>query len=362
MNFKNINTLNTFDLKTIPDLGVVVLGALELFQKEQVPKPDVSIYKHPLIVGSGNAEATGRIIFENKDAVFASESNYEEKLKHIPSIDGVILISASGEKHALIVAKCVKEYGKHITLLTNTPYSSTYKELDHKHSYDEYIFPKNREPYTYNTSTYMGMILGKTGENPEEISRFISEHIDVLTLPDLSKYDKFFLIVPPKFSGIRRMLEVKFIELFGRRIARDVETSEYMKHAVTVVPSPNELFISFGDENTLWGEPENRLHIPLPKNADYGAMMAIGYYIIAQIQKQNPPYFKDNIVAYTEKLSTLFGKIITPIVENGKTLHQCKECGLKYADKEIAERCQSWCKEHKSCNLDIISHAIKNSI
>jgi len=39
--------------------------------------------------------------------------------------------------------------------------------------------------------------------------------------------------------------------------------------------------------------------------------------------------------------------------------YQCEECGLFYADKEIAEKCQAWCSEHKSCNLDIIKHAIK---
>ncbi len=314
MEEKNIELLKSFNIENLPDLDVAVLGALELFQGKELPKLELGVYKHPLVVGSGNAEATGRIIFENIDAVFASESNYEEKLKDIPSIDGVIIISASGEKHALIVAKCVKEYNKHITLITNTPYSSTHDELDHQHSYDEYIFPKNREPYTYNTSTYMGMILGKTHEDPLSIQNFIKEHIDILVMPDFSKYDKYFLIVPPKFSGIIRMLEVKFIELFGRRIARDVETSEYMKHAVTVVPS-DELFISFGDENKNWGGVENRLYIPLPPNADYGAMMAIGYYVIAQIQKSHKQYFKENIAEYVEEVSKIFGQEIKAIVD-----------------------------------------------
>ena len=39
-------------------------------------------------------------------------------------------------------------------------------------------------------------------------------------------------------------------------------------------------------------------------------------------------------------------------------LYQCKECGLRYRKKETAEKCESWCKEHKSCNLDIIKDAI----
>jgi len=39
--------------------------------------------------------------------------------------------------------------------------------------------------------------------------------------------------------------------------------------------------------------------------------------------------------------------------------YRCPECGLKYRDKETAARCEAWCKEHKSCNLDIIKDAIK---
>ncbi len=43
----------------------------------------------------------------------------------------------------------------------------------------------------------------------------------------------------------------------------------------------------------------------------------------------------------------------------GKKLYQCRECGFKYEDKEWAEKCEAWCKEHKSCNLEIIKHAIR---
>jgi hypothetical protein len=40
------------------------------------------------------------------------------------------------------------------------------------------------------------------------------------------------------------------------------------------------------------------------------------------------------------------------------TLYQCPECGMKYKDKSIADRCEAWCKEHHSCNLDIIKYAV----
>lgn len=38
-------------------------------------------------------------------------------------------------------------------------------------------------------------------------------------------------------------------------------------------------------------------------------------------------------------------------------IHQCPECGFHYREKEWAEKCEAWCKEHKSCNLEITAHA-----
>jgi hypothetical protein len=39
-------------------------------------------------------------------------------------------------------------------------------------------------------------------------------------------------------------------------------------------------------------------------------------------------------------------------------LFQCEVCGLKYASREMGEKCEAWCTEHKSCNLDIIKDAV----
>ena len=314
METPNIHTLQTFTLDTLPNLDTVVLGALELFQTKELPQIEFSMYDRPLVVGSGNAEATGRIIFEKMDAVFASESNYEEKLKNIPSIDGVVLFSASGGKHAPLIAKRAKELGKHVTLITDVEHSEADRYLDQKHHDQEYILFKNREPYTYNTSTYMGMILSYTQEDPSHIEAFIKEHIVDIDFSKFAEYNKYYLIVPTEFSGIIRMLQVKFIELFGRNIACTVETSEYVRHATTVVPS-KELFISFGYKNTSWGDAGARMNIPLPEDAGYGAMMAIGYYVIGKLQQSQPDYFKQNIEEYTKEISEVFGETIFPIVE-----------------------------------------------
>ncbi|MDX1535525.1 MAG: hypothetical protein R3346_02080 [Candidatus Spechtbacterales bacterium] len=44
--------------------------------------------------------------------------------------------------------------------------------------------------------------------------------------------------------------------------------------------------------------------------------------------------------------------------ENQK-LYECKECGLKYKEKELAKKCTKWCRKHHTCNIEIIKHAVE---
>lgn len=300
---KYLKIMEEFGLEDIPSLDTAVLAALELFSEEELPEikiPDGKI----LVVGSGNAAHAGRIIFRDTDAILGTESSYLDKL---PKVDSVVLISASGGKHAPEIAEHSLRVGKKVALFTCNPKPRA--------SFDQiYIFPKNREPYTYNVSTYLGMILSATGENSADVLSFIENEIASRDFSCLGKYDKFFLILPTEFSEIIPMLHIKFKELFGRMIARDIDTLEHMGHATTVVPA-KELFISFGTENILWGRVEDRLHIPLPEKPGYAAMMALGYYVIGQIQRWQPPYFAENIDRYTQESSKIFGHEIKPIVE-----------------------------------------------
>jgi alkanesulfonate monooxygenase SsuD/methylene tetrahydromethanopterin reductase-like flavin-dependent oxidoreductase (luciferase family) len=73
--------------------------------------------------------------------------------------------------------------------------------------------------------------------------------------------------------------------------------------------------VSFGEENTLFGKEGNRITIPLPLNADFAAMMAIGYFFIGHMQAQLFPYYKNRIEAYVKETSEMFGTTISPIVE-----------------------------------------------
>lgn len=77
-------------------------------------------------------------------------------------------------------------------------------------------------------------------------------------------------------------------------------------------------------------------------------------------------FLKDNsgmrLIVSHEKLNE--AKSVAELIELTKralpqSAYTCSECGLRYPDPATAAKCRAWCKEHKSCNLDIIAHAIK---
>ena len=47
------------------------------------------------------------------------------------------------------------------------------------------------------------------------------------------------------------------------------------------------------------------------------------------------------------------------VVFRWQKAYKCTECGLAYADKATAGKCESWCSENDSCNISIIKHALK---
>ncbi len=313
MKYTNLEIMKTFNKKNLPSLSTAVLGALELYIKEGATNfsPLVSQFKNPIVVGSGNAKATGVILYQDY-CFIADENSYKYALtKH--DYDGAIILSASGEKHAAEVAKYYKEKNVKTILLTCNKNSSSEKILGKQNTI---VTLKNKEPYTYNTSTYLGWILAKTKEDPKEIYDFIINKVDKVIPKNIGVYKGYLLVTPNKFWRGNHLFHVKFKELFGRNIARDIETYEQLKHAVTVVESDEEGCIQFGTGEVSDIPDERKIRIPLPKNADFGAMMAIGYYVIGKIQENKHRYFEESIEEYISRINkTDFGKNLKVIVE-----------------------------------------------
>lgn len=47
------------------------------------------------------------------------------------------------------------------------------------------------------------------------------------------------------------------------------------------------------------------------------------------------------------------------IKKSGTTLYQCEECGFYYKTRNLAEKCENFCKKYKSCSIEITKHSIK---
>jgi hypothetical protein len=301
--------MDTFTEDNLPSLSVCTLGALELFAAQGLPQVTIPDYQKPIIVGSGNAIVTATLLYANTNAFFADENNFQQALSG--DHDGAVIFSASGEKHAPIIAQYYQSHSLKTTLVTCNPNSSAGKILGPQNTV---ITPKNREPYTYNTSTYMGWIFAKTRENPKTILNFINDQVTQAIPTDIGDYDGYLLVTPETFAKGNRLFDVKFTELFARRVARDIRTYEELKHAVTVVPYDQELCIQFGSGQVDF--TGTKLAIPLPPNPGPAAIMAIGYYTIGKIQESKPPWFTQNIAAYIARVSsTPFGKGLQVIVE-----------------------------------------------
>jgi len=41
-----------------------------------------------------------------------------------------------------------------------------------------------------------------------------------------------------------------------------------------------------------------------------------------------------------------------------KEIYVCEICNFAYNKKELASRCEGWCRKHKSCSLEITKSSI----
>jgi len=280
----------------IINLDENVLKSLEFFIKNKPPKLNLNQFKFPFVVGSGNAYNTGQILFSSRNAIITDESNFKMKIKaYVPMIKkGVIkeaiIISASGEKDSVWEVELAKKNKLKTTLLTNSPDSSAAKISDKVISYR-----KIAEPYSYNFSTYLAMILSATEEDPKQIVNYLKK----LKLPrNFKNYKAYAFVLADDYAGVRATLWQKDGELFGPYFSFRSYTEGQARHANFINPWEQELVIGIGIKNKYFGHPKGRWDIDLPKNAGQAFVFSLAYYLSGKIQESKPPYFKNNIEAY----------------------------------------------------------------
>ena len=289
----------------IPELNKVVIDSLDFFSLNQPPKLHTERFSFGFVIGSGNAYNAGQILFNGHKALYANESNFTELLKTYQSLikDKVlkeaVIISASGEKDAIWEIKAAKKAALKTTLMTCEPDSTGAKFAD-----TVLPFRKIAEPYTYNFSTYFGIIISKSGEKAKDIKKEILKFDSVIKKVNFKKYKSFSFIMPDRYEPLAGMINIKHEELFGPLMSLRAFSQGEARHAKFVHPSKDELVISFS-ENKYFGTAGSRLELNLNKNAGPGLIMALSYYLVGLIQGTKPPYFKKDIETYCEKTGAL---------------------------------------------------------
>lgn len=285
-------------MNEIINLDENVILALDFFSKNAPPSFDPLEFNLPFVVGSGNAYNTGLIIFSEKAAIFADESNFRklipafEKAISDRLITQAVAISASGGKDSVWEIELAKKYALKTTLLTTKAESDAAKIAD-----NVVVFKSIDEPYTYNVSTYMGMILSTTRENPDKIKQYVQS----LTFPaNFENYEAYSFILPDKYLNICPMLEIKKSELFGPNLSLRAFSQGQARHAKFVIRSEKELVISLNFKNEYFGHPSHRWDISTPDEFSFASIMAITYYVVGKIQSSKPQFYKDNIKNYVE--------------------------------------------------------------
>ncbi len=41
-----------------------------------------------------------------------------------------------------------------------------------------------------------------------------------------------------------------------------------------------------------------------------------------------------------------------------KRFFNCSHCGYLYENRELADKCEAWCKDHDTCNFEIVKDSV----
>lgn len=289
----------------IPNLDESVINALNFFKNRKNSFPKKVFSGMAFVVGSGNAYNIAEALFFSEKIILSNESNFKNTIKTYKSfidkgiIKEALVISASGEKDSIWELKLAKKNGLKTTLFTCNKNSSAGKIAD-----KVFLFDKITEPYTYNVSTYLGMIMAKEKVQSKKLLSLLKG----LQFPEnFANYKAYSFVLPDELSPVAKMLEIKRDELFGARISLRAFSEGQARHAKFVIPWEKELVISL-KENKLFGIDNNRWEIKTKEKINFSLSIAICYYIIGKIQESSTPYFKNNIKNYCKKASLAYSK------------------------------------------------------
>ncbi len=81
-------------------------------------------------------------------------------------------------------------------------------------------------------------------------------------------------------------------------------------------------------------------------------MFTVFQYVLA------PVSWREGVWRGLEYTSQASGQMVREVKQGERMLYICDACGMAYEEREWAGKCQKWCQEYQSCNIEIIAHAV----
>ncbi|MBI4176114.1 MAG: hypothetical protein HY518_02840 [Candidatus Aenigmarchaeota archaeon] len=230
-------------------LDSFVVQALDAFGKWEYPKMGMVKGKGNVFIGSGNAYNTGCLFARELGGVAVDTSTYVQFLSKCGQGDiSISLISASGGKDAVDVARFLKEKGFAFNLITVNSEAPAREFVTNS----TFVLPAFREPPTFNVSTYGSMLYWLFREDLDGIRKAIEK----LEIPDLRKHRNIIFLSSDSHAPIARMAATKVMESLAGVSANGDGVTNGMHRGFMMQPRERAIFainldMEFGSEEVI---------------------------------------------------------------------------------------------------------------
>ena len=250
-----------------PSVDYYVLRTLEKLEEWDYPEIDIEESERNVFLGSGNAFNTALLFIKVFDGIALNVGNYKEFFRKERKGYKVHIISASGGKDSVKMARFLKRKGIKIVLITNNPEAPSKKFAS-----KVFVFPCFKEPPTYNVSTYSSMIYFLFKENVKKIKKFIQR----IKIPNLKKYKYILFVSKDELYPIARMASRKVAETL-QGIGSHAECISDAAHGFFIQPNKWRLVFCIDCD------VEERKKFRLKIKSYLGSLLS-SYYIIGKNQ------------------------------------------------------------------------------
>lgn len=278
----------------IEHLDFYVLKTLKYLEKWEFPKTKIKENDKNIFLGSGSGGLVANLFAQKLKGVSLNISNYERFLKEPKKKLPIYIVSASGGKDALLMAKFLKKRGIKFSLITCNSEAPAKKSAK-----KTLVFPSFKEPPTYNVSTYSSMIYWLFKENLKEVREIIKG----VKIPNLRQYKYIFFLAANKYDTIAKIASMKLAETL-EGIGSNGDGFSNSFHGMLRQPNKDRLIFCL---NQKYPFKDNTYQLNIDS---YLGLMLSTYYIIGRNQtNKDTENLLKNYKLVTKRLAWKFKKI-----------------------------------------------------